>query len=99
MDMNKLVLNNYKTHLMVLTSTKKHANHLFLNTGGRKFTWCKGAFKYYIRRVSQILDPHVSARLSQVLTPQKFADVILEQKVSCLTAYTTRLKFYSILLS
>ena len=80
MDMNKLVLNNYKTHLMVLTSTKKHANHLFLHTGGRKVTWCKGAFKYYISRVSQILDPHVSARLSQVLTPKKIADVFLNRR-------------------
>ena len=63
MDMNKVLLNNYKSYLMVMTSTKKHANHLFLHTGGRKVTWCKGAFKYYISRVSQSWTPHpVSAR-------------------------------------
>ena len=37
MDKNKLVLNSNKTHLMIMTSSKKHANHqdfgLFLDTG------------------------------------------------------------------
>ena len=37
MERNKLILNNNKTHLMIMTSNRKHANHqdfgLSLNTG------------------------------------------------------------------
>ena len=50
-----------------------------------------GAFKYYIRRFSQIFDPH----------PPKFADVMFEQKVGYSMTYTTRFRLskYAFLIS
>ena len=53
----------------------------------------KGVFKFYIDKFSLILEPPCVSIISAILDPpRKFADVIAEQKVSCLMSYTTRFK-------
>ena len=52
-----------------------------------------GLFKFYIDKFSLIFEPPCVSIISAILDPPpKFADVIPEQKVSCLMSYTARFK-------